>query len=257
MNFFYSRFKPFSLLLAVIGSLFVNVMHGGAGTFQVAPTQLFLSAKTPSAMLALSNESSEALRFQLAVFAWDQNTAGEVLLSATDDIIFFPVLFTLKPGETRNIRVGTSAPRAEVEKTYRLYVEELPQHHAGESAGEVRILTRFGIPIFLQPDKAAAQPQINNIAIEGGRLSFEIQNAGNMHFFPRQIEISGYSFAGERVFGQNLNGWYILAGKARIYDIPLPKALCASIKAVTVEVQHGNDTVQRQIVSPLESCLVN
>ena len=58
------------------------------------------------------------------------------------------------PGEQRNIRIGTAAPPGASEKTFRIFIEELPAPAAGSSGGlpgQVTIRTRLGIPIFLGP----------------------------------------------------------------------------------------------------------
>src|SRR4029453_2560001 len=96
-----------------------------ASSFSVNPTQIYLTSKSKSAILTLRNESDETLRFQLTVFAWDQSAQGEMKLQPTSDIVFFPTLLTLGPKESRNVRVGAATPFDAVEKTYRIFVEEL------------------------------------------------------------------------------------------------------------------------------------
>ena len=98
-----------------------------AATFTVDPTQIFLSGRTGSVLLTLRNESTETLQFQLSVFAWAQSPSGEMQLEPTEDIVFFPTLLTLKPKETRRVRVGSATPQEVREKTYRIFVEELPR----------------------------------------------------------------------------------------------------------------------------------
>src|SRR5687768_17676291 len=78
-----------------------------AATFTVNPTQIFLSGKTTTALLTLRNDSEETLRFQLTAFGWQQTPAGEITLTPTQDVVFFPALLTLAPKEERRIRVGS------------------------------------------------------------------------------------------------------------------------------------------------------
>jgi fimbrial chaperone protein len=82
-----------------------------AATFTVDPTQIFLSGRTGSVLLTLRNDSNETLQFQLSVFAWNQSASGEMLLEPTEDIVFFPTLLTLKPKDSRRVRVASATPQ--------------------------------------------------------------------------------------------------------------------------------------------------
>jgi fimbrial chaperone protein len=59
-------------------------------------------------------------RISVSVFAWGQGPSGEMQLEPTDDIVFFPTLLTLKPKETRRVRVGSATTQDVREKTYRM-----------------------------------------------------------------------------------------------------------------------------------------
>jgi hypothetical protein len=78
-----------------------------AGGFQVYPIRVFLNASESSTLMTVKNDSAERLRLQIGVMAWDQNKQGEMVLNPTDDIIFYPTLLTINPGDQRNLRVGT------------------------------------------------------------------------------------------------------------------------------------------------------
>ncbi|MBI2358943.1 MAG: molecular chaperone [Deltaproteobacteria bacterium] len=218
---------------------------------------MFLSAKTRSALLTIRNESGDTLRFQLNVFAWDQSPQGEVLLSPTEDIVFFPPLLTLAPGEERRVRIGTVTPVASSEKTYRIFVEELPpSSKPGRAQGEaeVRLVTKMGIPIFIQPDNRLEGTRVQEMVIRRGLLSFQIRNTGNVHFVPEDIRVKGYGPGGDTLFERRLEGWYILAGGHRSYELEIPKGDCAKLKTLAVEVGGQQQSVKERLEVPPSAC---
>ena len=159
----------------------VALLHPGeaaASTYTVNPTRVYLNASTGSALVTLKNESAEPLRMQVKAQRWAQSLDGEIQLSATEDLIVFPALLTLKPGEERKIRVATSVAFGPVEKTYRLYVEELPPTTTEKADGaSVRILTRMGVPVFLQP----AKPQAAALIRDAGSVEWPPDVSARQH----------------------------------------------------------------------------
>ena len=158
-----------------------------ARSFTVNPTQIFLAPKITSPLLTLRNESDETLRFQLTVFKWDQTPQGEMKLDPTQDIVFFPALLSLSPKEERKVRVGATTSFAASEKTYRIFVEELPPQPGGATQSAVRVLTKMGVPIFLQPAKIQAQGSLNDLMVKEGTFTFNVRNPGNVHFVPQSV----------------------------------------------------------------------
>jgi len=228
-----------------------------ASTFTVSRVQVFLSASAKSETLTVRNASADTLRFQLSVFAWDQTPQGEMVLVATKDIVFFPPLFMLAPREERNIRIGAATPPGAAEKTYRLFIEELPRQDGGAPGappGQVAIRTRLGIPIFLRPPKEVTGGGLQAVALRDGRLSFEVRNRGNVHFVVQGIRITGYGAGGEAVVNGALEGWYILGGGTRIYELELPTDKCPTVKAVSIEVQTAQATFTERLDVPSTAC---
>ena len=78
-----------------------NTEEGRTSTFNVSPLKVVSSGKSSSALMEITNQSAERLRLQLSVSSWDQSPAGEMLLRETDDIILFPPLLTVEPGEKK------------------------------------------------------------------------------------------------------------------------------------------------------------
>ena len=228
---------------------------GWASTFTVNPVQVYLTPKGRSVLLTLRNVSAESLRFQLDVFGWEQNSHGEMELQPTRDIVFFPALLTLGPGEERIIRVGAATPAGAAEKTYRIFVEELPPSSAAAlPPGHVRVLTKVGIPIFVEPTKSTSSGRIQDAALRAGQLSFAVRNTGTVHFVVQSIKLIGYGAAGERVLEGALEGWYVLPGGTRRYDLSLPAADCPRIRALGIEVQTTGANLSERIEASAGAC---
>ena len=216
--------------------------HGTAAsgaTITVSRVQIFLSDRTKSELITLKNVSDAIVRFQLSVSSWAQSPQGEMVLATTRDIVFFPPLFSLKPGEERNIRVGRTTPTSAIEKTYRLFIEELPKQEGAAPGppGQVEMRTRLGVPIFLRPPKEVAGGRVDTIEVRDGNLSFALHNTGTVHFLAQAIRVIGYGAAGETILEGKLDGWYVLAGGTRLHDLELPSDKCPLLRTITVEVQ--------------------
>ena len=122
-----------TLLKSAVGAICALTLLCGlavpasAGEFGVQPIKVYLSKDTTSVLLSVENEGDSDLRAQISGFAWGESANGKMELTPTDDLIFFPTLITMGPHETRSIRVGlATAPATTAEKTYRVFVEELP-----------------------------------------------------------------------------------------------------------------------------------
>jgi fimbrial chaperone protein len=189
-------------------------------------------------------------------FAWSQGTDGEIQLSPTDELTFFPALVSLKPGEDRKLRVGVKAASGPLEKTYRIFVEELPA--AGPTKpGEVQVRTRMGIPIFLEPVTGGAPVvRVEGVLVRGGDLAFTVRNGGTSHFVASKLTVVGHTKSGDKTFTIEKDGWYILAGGTRNYAFALPTGACGLLKSADVLVQLGDATVVRSLATPV-ACSVN
>jgi fimbrial chaperone protein len=221
-----------------------------AATFTVDPTQIFLRNRTGSVLLTLHNQSADSLSFQLSVFAWTQSSTGEMQLQPTQDIVFFPPLLTLKPSETRRVRVGTATTFDAKEKSYRIFVEELPPTDAPKG---VRVLTKMGIPIFLRPVKEVATASLTDLRQQNGQLKFTLSNEGTVHFVPRNIKVRGLA-GSKTAFERELEGWYLLAGGRRDFETALPKDACAQVTSIIVDVQFESNQVQERLQTPTGAC---
>jgi fimbrial chaperone protein len=190
----------------------------------------------------------------VSVSAWDENKSGEMVLRSTEDIIFYPTLLTINPGDQRNVRVGTNNAVVEKEKSYRIFIEELPSQVKLTTTG-VRLLTRMSVPIFIQPAKAEARPRIEQMALTGSEFSFELKNTGNTHFQPSQILVKGAGANGETFLDRKIPGWYVLAGGTRHYHLDAPKGDCTKINDLSVELDFKGKLVKERFTPPPNACI--
>ena len=173
-------------------------------------------------------------------------------LEPTEDIVFFPTLLTLKPKETRRVRVGSATAQDVREKTYRIFVEELPPTIATAGAG-VRVLTKMGIPIFVRPVKEVATATLNDLRQQEGALRFTLTNAGTVHIVPQSIKVRGLA-GSNTAFDRELEGWYVLAGGRREFELAFPKNACAQVTSIVVDIQFASGKLQERLQTPNGAC---
>ncbi len=220
------------------------------------PTLIQLSPRAPTSLLAVRNDIQAPVTLQIAAYAWDQSPAGEMQLTPTDDIVFFPTLLTLQPGEQRRIRIGTTAALGgRTERSYRVFVEELPpEQRPGSENTTVSMLTKMGIPVFLVPSAARAQLALRDLNVAGSTFSFRLVNSGTVHLVPEMVRVVGTAQAGDTVFQRNLQSWYVLAGGERAFTVDLPVTECSRLRLLAIEVQVAGTAVKERLETPRGAC---
>ncbi|MEH1928175.1 MAG: fimbria/pilus periplasmic chaperone [Nostoc sp.] len=226
-----------------------------ASNFRVFPIKVSFSSKASSQVLTIINDSNETLRFQLHTYTWKQNAKGEMQLNATEEIVAFPGLFALKPGQQRLVRVGTLTPVSSIEKTYRIFIEELPpQTKANQQPNGVRILTKIGIPIFLQPSKQVVEGGVENIVVSKNQINFQVKNIGNVHFIAQKVRVQGLGEADKSVFDRQRDGWYVLAGTSQPYDLKISQQECSKTRTLVIEIKTDNKVFTEKREMPKGAC---
>jgi fimbrial chaperone protein len=210
--------------------------------FSIDPVSVALRRGQTSQILTLHNNGDVAVRFQLNVFAWSEDKDGKMTLTPSQELVVFPSLFALDDNATRRIRVGTLATPENVEKTFRLVVEELPSEveNSLEVQNSVRVLTHVSIPIFLQPNNPAPALRIDSLAVREGTVFLDVRNAGNAHLRIQNIQFTGDSTGHPGTFRQEIRGWYLLGRSQRSYQIPLAPDVCESLGQVSAVVKTSD-----------------
>ena len=227
---------------------------GQAATFSVTPTRIVLAPTATSVVVTLSNSSTAPMRFQLSAFAWDQ-TDGQVVLLDTNDVVVYPTLVAIAPGESRRIRVAVSARATAIERSYRLFVEELPNHaDAPSSQMGVTVRTKMGLPIFVQGPKQAPRVALASVELGDAALLVRVTNEGTAHAVLDQIRVHGESKTGEVLFTSVVNGWYLLPGRGQVFSIPVQSVDCAKAATMTVTAESTDGRLSRRIAVRAPDC---
>jgi fimbrial chaperone protein len=227
-----------------------------AADFRIVPIQVRLSPAGPRGILTLENHSDEALRFQVTAFAWDQDVDGKMNLVPTEDVRVFPMLVSVPAGEERKFRVIALTRAGAVEKSYRVFFDELPPLETSADVGNksIRVLTRMGIPVFLEPIKAVTQVQLEDATFARGRISFSVQNPGTVHATLQGVRVTGFDAKGKTMFADQAEGWYLLAGGARRFEFRVSKERCRDVRRLSVEATVDRRTISGEIESAPGSC---
>ncbi len=221
-----------------------------AAEVQVNPVVVSLSPAARSAIVAVRNQGREAVRFELQARAWGQSPTGEMLLEPTVDLAVYPPVLSLGPGEERNVRIGMATSPGPLEKTYRVFLQEMPPPERPEGAARVQVLSRIGLPVFLAPARSTERAVVADLAARGGKAAFVLRNEGTVHVRPTDVKLIGRDKDGKVVFESELPAWYVLAGGVRAYEVEIPKEGCASVREVEASVDLGREILRAKAAAP-------
>lgn len=209
------------------------------GDFAIAPLRVDLGPGARSAAITVTNEGKERLNFQLDAKEWTQDAAGKDQYAETSELIFFPRLMSVEPGQEGIVRVGVKAAPAATEKSYRLFIEELPglQRRPEGNGAVVNVLIRFGVPIFAAPIQPQDALAIESVEVKNGVVAVTARNAGNRRQVIQGVHLKGADRAGASVYGLDIADRQLLAGAARTYTASIPPEQCQNIAVLSIEVK--------------------
>ena len=228
-----------------------------AGEFTVNPIRVELGASVKSGVITIRNEGNEKLTFQLQSMAWTQDDTGQDRYEETRELIFLPKILSVEPGEEGLIRVGARNTTLQTEKTFRLFIEEMPavaKAQEGGTAAVVNVLIRFGAPIFVAPLKPQDSLVINSVSMAKGVLTVSATNTGNRHQTVQGIDLKGTDAKGIAVYGLTLSDRYLLAGTSKSFSATIAADQCDRIAALAVEVKTDKAGVSQNLAITPAMC---
>lgn len=208
-----------------------------AANFTLSPVRVFFQADQRTDIINIKNNSQEEIQLQVSSYTWAQDQEAKDVLTETDDLIVFPKLLSVAPGQTSLLRIGKRVAPAEREQLYRVFIEELPGvRQTSTDQTTVRTLTKAGIPVFIQPLKAQARGELKELSFKAGTVDLAMHNTGNVHFMIHSVRIKGLDEAGNTMLEREAAGWYLHPSHAKTYSLAIPRQDCLKMHAIEAEV---------------------
>ena len=245
-----------AVLCAVSAFLVLSPSAAFCG-WRVSPARIFLDPGVKSSVITVANEGDEKVNLQGKAMEWSQDPEGKDVYKETGDLVFFPRMLLLGKGEQKIVRAGMKVPAGTREKTYRLFLEEIPQPRktTGDTA-ELTVAVKFGVPFFVKPLKAEVKGELTGAALAKGVVTATVRNGGNTHFRISSVSLRGTDSQGAETFTSKVDGWYLLADAVRSYSVPIPEGKCAGTAQIEIVVStDANVTLKRQLNVEKAQCL--
>jgi fimbrial chaperone protein len=227
-----------------------------ASSLRVTPIKLTFDEQSTTAVIKLMNEGDGNITVQLDAMSWDQDDQGADNYTDTKDIVFFPKILEIAPTTERIIRIGYQGDTAPaIERTYRIFVQELPVTKPGEAA--LTFAMTFSIPIFIRPGAERNDVTIEDANSQHGQVRVTVRNGGNTHVIVNHIKLKGLDAAGQEVFSNEMRGWYLLSNKSKTYEVPIPIDGCKQAAEIEVTMQAGSNTAVTLVDAVAGQCGTN
>ena len=190
-----------------------------AASIRLSPVSIEILNDQSASSISLYNQSNESTDLQVRVFEWRQN-AGQDQLIPTDEIAVSPPFLKLQPNDSYNLRVVRINPApVSGEQTYRIIIDELPKPIDNRKADQgINVLLRSSLPLFVV-NKDAITKLNWSIQQEQNTSFLMISNVGNRHALLNNLTLVDVTANKSYAIKVNTVNGYILAGKARNFNI--------------------------------------
>ncbi len=227
-----------NILLAMLCCIAFNHL-AMANTFNVFPMRLELTEGAKIGTVTVVNNNDSPANMQVRAMKWTQGEHGRDTMENTDELTFFPKIFKVPAHGQKVVRVGYQGKPLPRELSFRLFIRELPVEEPGKMG--MKMAVQISMPVFIRPVAAGKMPspEVKGISIVDGKLVGWIQNPGLRYLMVRKLEVSG-SKGGASTYRGTPNGWYVLAGVNKAFDLGLSRKECAGIDTLKINAVTSN-----------------
>ncbi len=185
---------------------------------RIQPLTVEVTSPSQASSITLQNRGANPISLQARVFEWSQ-ADGQDRVVPTTDVVASPPAMTIPTGQSYTVRLARTAGAVNAgEKSYRLWIDELPKPAAPmpNGGGEVDVRLRYDLPVFFK--EGNPQPSLAWRAYRSGnQLVVEASNSGPGHARIEGLHVDGGQDTVS--FGKGLNG-YVLPGATRRWIAP-------------------------------------
>jgi fimbrial chaperone protein len=220
-----------------------------AAEYSISPVALQFTPGMRAGVLGINNSDQRPIRFQLSLVEWTQNAKGEDVYLDSEDLVFFPRQITVAPGAQSVARVGPKSGLPDIEKSYRLRVEELPEPLAQSPGNTLALTSTYAIPVFLGTPESAAKAVIDPLQLAQGKLTATVHNRGSAHFRIESLELQGANGYTDR-----MGGWYLLPGARRDYVFAIAPEVCKAQHQLQLQIKVGEQLFMSALAVDPNQC---
>jgi len=216
-----------------------------AGSFQITPLRVDLSASRSTATLAVKNQGDAPAVMHVRLFAWSQE-GGRDTHTPTRDILATPPIFTIPAHGEQVVRIGLRRkPDPRRELSYRVFLEEVPDG-ANPAAGQgVRVMMRFSLPLFVDTSaKPVTAHDWRAVLTSVGEIRLRLDNHGNRHAKVGVLSVSRPS--GESPLAKHEGLAYVLPGQRREWTLR-PQASPQPGEILKIAAQSDEGSIDAEI----------
>ena len=135
-------------------------IHSSASV-KVFPVYVEIDPTSKVGTINLTNQGSKPKTFLSTALTWSLEQDGTFVTAPTRDLLVVPPKLTIRPGETRILRVGLrrALPR-DSQLTYRVLLEQLRDQGAPKLSTGLELVVNFSVPVFVDgKTKTQAKPR--------------------------------------------------------------------------------------------------
>ena len=233
--------KTFSFLFVLLSLVCIIPSAWGRAHISVWPVKVALWPDSKTNEVRLENKGSEVVNMQVHARTWDMDEQGKFIETDTGDFVFFPRLVTIAPGAATTVRVGYKGDFPRLEKSYRLYFQELAPVTPPEQASEdiqsgVLVLLKLSLPLFVRPTQEITPP-VPEVALLGSSdkgLRLMVKNRGVHHFGVLRTNVELHNGKKAVSSEEHTQFFRVLPEGQMVHEVPVNLDSCAKADSVRI-----------------------
>ena len=227
-----------------------------ASSLQVSSVNIIFDGSQKVTSIEVKNHSNSAVLVQSELVSWVQANNRPVY-TQTDDLIISPPIFELSANQSQTMRFALRDPRTpEVEKTYRVYLTELPVAQEPEletqpKVSKLKFSLRLGLPIFVgaRDLKSKLKFSITKNCANDSWL-FTATNSGAKHDRVLDFELRDAS-SGNVVIAAGATTRYVLANSTISWELNTGNINAAS--PLLAKIKYYPMKTEEVLIKPIET----